>query len=210
MMAKAQKWSRLKTIVVTFLCGLGHVGSSVVIGAILVAAGMAFTEWDGSSWASWHEARGNLSAMLLMGVGAAFFVWGTIRALRGHTHAHVHVHEDGTAHAHKHDHSGAHMHVHDAKVVSLTPWVLFTIFVFGPCESLIPLMLASWATAGFGGMVLVVSAFSIVTVLTILVVVAGLLAGISQVPLGKLDRWSTALAGASLVLCGVAIQWWGL
>ena len=59
-------------------------------------------------------------------------------------------------------------------------------------------------------MVLVISAFSIVTVLTIVVVVAGLLVGISHIPLGKLDLWSTALAGASLVLCGAAIQWWGL
>ena len=210
MMAKAQNWSRLRTAVVTFLCGLGHVGSSVAIGAVLAVAGMAFTEWEGSEWASLHEARGGLAAWLLIGVGAALFIWGVMRALRGHTHTHVHVHEDAMIHAHEHDHTGAHMHVHESKVRHLTPWVLFTIFVFGPCESLIPLMLASWAVAGLGGTVLVASTFSVVTILTILGTVGVLTMGISCIPLGKLDRWLTALAGLSLVLCGVAIRWLGL
>ena len=210
MMAKAQEWSRWKTALITTLCGLGHVGSSVVIGVILATAGMAVAQWEGSSWASWHESRGSLSAWLLIGVGAAFLVWGIIQAFRGHTHSHVHYHENGTLHTHEHDHSGAHMHVHEAKVKSLTPWVLFAIFVFGPCESLIPLMLASWAMTGIGGMVLVVLVFSLATVLTILGTVAALLIGISSIPWGKVDRWSTALAGMSLVLCGAAIQWLGL
>lgn len=35
MMARAQDWSRKKTAWVTFLCGLGHVGSSLVIGLVL-------------------------------------------------------------------------------------------------------------------------------------------------------------------------------
>ena len=34
MMARAGNWSRLKTYVVAGLCGVGHVGSSIVIGAI--------------------------------------------------------------------------------------------------------------------------------------------------------------------------------
>jgi ABC-type nickel/cobalt efflux system permease component RcnA len=210
MMAKAQNWSRLKTAVVAFVCGLGHVGSSVVIGAALTAAGMALTEWEGSKWAAWQEARGSLAAWLLMGVGAAFLAWGVIRALRGRAHAHLHVHEDGTRHTHEHDHTVAHIHVHESGERRVTPWVLFVIFVFGPCESLIPLMLAAWAVTGLGGTVLVASVFSATTILTILGAVGVLMMGISRVPLGRLDRWSTAVAGLSLVLCGAAIQWLGL
>jgi ABC-type nickel/cobalt efflux system permease component RcnA len=210
MMAKAQSWSRLKTAVVALLCGLGHVGSSVVIGLMLCVAGMAFTEWEGSRWAGWHEARGSLTAWLLMGVGMGFFLWGLISAVRGRTHAHVHVHEDGAEHGHQHNHKARHMHVHETKVKSLTPWVLFTIFVLGPCESLIPLMLAAWVLAGMGGTLLVASAFSAVTLLTIVGTVGVLMLGISRIPLGKLDRWSTAVAGLSLGLCGVAIRWLGL
>lgn len=212
MMAKAQKWSRLKTGVITFLCGLGHVGSSVAIGAILAVAGMAFTEWSGSEWAAWHESRGSLAAWLLIGVGMAFFVWGVIRALRGkaHTHTHTHTHGPTGTHVHEHDHSGSHMHVHESKVKRITPWVLFTIFIFGPCESLIPLMLASWAVAGMGGTVLVAGAFSLVTILTILATVGVLMLGLSRIPVDKVGRWSTAMAGVSLMGCGAAIQWLGL
>jgi nickel/cobalt transporter (NicO) family protein len=210
MMAKAQNWSRTKTAWITTLCGLGHVGSSVVIGAILAVTGMAFTEWDGGSWVTVQEVRGGVAAWLLMGLGAALLIWGIVRAWRGHRHTHSHLHEDGTTHADEHAHVGDHMHVHEAKARRFTPWVLFAIFVFGPCESLIPLMLAAWAAAGLGGTVLVAGAFSLVTVLTILVTVFALMMGVSRIPLGSLDRWSTALAGVSLLFCGAAIQWMGL
>ena len=33
-MAGARKWPKLKTFFVTFLCGLGHIFSSVAIGAV--------------------------------------------------------------------------------------------------------------------------------------------------------------------------------
>jgi nickel/cobalt exporter len=34
MIAWARKWSGLKTMIVTFLCGVGHIASSVVLGLI--------------------------------------------------------------------------------------------------------------------------------------------------------------------------------
>ena len=34
MMARARRWNLIKTSWITFLCGLGHVGSSVIVGAI--------------------------------------------------------------------------------------------------------------------------------------------------------------------------------
>jgi ABC-type nickel/cobalt efflux system permease component RcnA len=210
MMAKAQRWSRRKTLMVTSLCGLGHVGSSVVIGIILAVGGMMFTEWDQSAWAAWHGARGDVAAWLLMGLGAALLVYGFVRALRGRTHSHPHLHPDGTVHTEVHDHTGGHMHVHDGKVKRLTPWMLFTIFVFGPCESLIPLMLASWAVAGAMGAALVAAVFSLATMVAILAMVGLLLPGVSRIPLGKANRWSMAVAGLSLVLCGAAIRWLGL
>ena len=210
MMAKAQRWSLLKTTVVSGLCGLGHVGSSVIIGFLLAVGGMAFTEWHGSRWAGWHDARGSIAAWLLIGVGAGLLLWGVHSALRGRKHTHAHLHEDSETHAHEHDHSAEHMHVHETKVRSLTPWVLFTIFVLGPCESLIPLMLAAWALTGMGGTGLVASAFSVVTIRTIVGVVLALMLGLSRINFGKLERWSTALAGLSLGLCGAAIQWLGL
>lgn len=223
MMAKAHAWTRRKTFWVTFACGLGHVGSSVLIGLLLIGAGTAWSQWETSSWAAFHEVRGSVAAWLLIGVGVALALWGIVRALRGVPHSHVHAHAGGEVHVHDHQHQGEHMHAHghepavaqhahdpERKVRTLTPWVLFTIFVFGPCESLIPLMLASWATAGVIGAGLVIGAFSLATVATIGLAVSALLVGASRLPLAGLDRWSTAIAGASLVLCGAGIQFLGL
>jgi ABC-type nickel/cobalt efflux system permease component RcnA len=210
MLSRAQRWSRAKTLRVTLWCGLGHVASSIVIGIVLGVAGMAFSQWEHSAWAGWHEGWGRVSAWLLVGVGAAFCVWGIVRALRRREHSHVHAHADGTVHVHPHDHNGAHMHAHDARARSVTPWVLFTLFVFGPCESLIPLMLAGWGIGGFGASLGVALVFSAATVVTIVGIVALLLAGVNRIPLGPMERWSTAIAGLSLVLCGLGIAYAGL
>ena len=42
-MAKSGKWSLFKTGCVTVLCGLGHVLSSILLGAIGIALGLAVT-----------------------------------------------------------------------------------------------------------------------------------------------------------------------
>jgi nickel/cobalt transporter (NicO) family protein len=215
MMAKAEHWSPWKTALITFLCGLGHVGSSIAIGAGLAAGGTAVSSWGDSRWSAFQDWRGDLAAWLLIGAGAAFFVWGMIRAKRNKPHTHVHLHEDGAYHEHSHAHRDEHMHVHAVgeQHHSLTPWVLFTIFIFGPCESLVPLMLAAWSAPGGGGLsavVLVAGAFSLATVATIMGVVGVLLMGVSRIPIGKFDRYSLAAAGVALALCGVAIKFLGL
>ncbi len=210
MMSKAQNWSKRKTALITFLCAVGHVVSSVIIGILLAWVGMAATDWAGSEFAFWHGIRGNLSAWLLIGVGFAFMVWGIKNALRGKTHSHVHIHDDSVKHSHEHDHKSEHMHVHKSSVSTITPWILFTIFIFGPCESLIPLMLSAWSISGYTGITLVSLIFGVTTVITIMATVSVLMMGINKIPLGNLNRWSTALAGFSLIACGSAIQFLGL
>jgi len=74
---------------------------------------------------------------------------------------------------------------------SITPWALFTIFVFGPCEPLIPILMYPAATkSGFFGVLMVVLVFGSVTVATMLAAVL--------------------IAGATICLCGLAIQFLGL
>jgi hypothetical protein len=88
--------------------------------------------------------------------------------------------------------------------------VLFIVFVFGPCESLIPLMLAAQGLGGLGATVLTAGAFTVATVGTIIGTVTLLQAGIDLVPLGRLERWTHAAAGMSLVACGAAVGFLGL
>ena len=86
--------------------------------------------------------RGNIAAWLLIGFGLAYLVWGIRRAYRNQLHTHTHTHQSEDRHTHTHSHNQDHTHVHNGKdTPNVTPWVLFTIFVFGPCEPLIPILM---------------------------------------------------------------------
>jgi nickel/cobalt exporter len=205
-MAKSGKWSKVKTIWITVLCGIGHVLSSVVIGLIGIAAGIAVSKLEGI-----ESFRGDIAAWLLIAFGLVYFVWGLKRAIKNKPHAHVHVHPDGTMHEHKHTHQLEHTHVHEKPAKkSMTPWILFTIFIFGPCEPLIPLLMYPAAAHSTYGVALVAFVFSITTIGTMLAVVMVSLWGINLLPMEKLERYTHALAGAAICLSGCAIVFLGL
>ena len=213
LMGRAGGWSRTKTIVVTLLCGVGHLIGSVVLGAIGIAGGVAISRIEGV-----EAVRGDVAAWGLIAFGLVYGAWGLRRALRRRTHSHVHTHGDGTVHAHTHNHMADHAHVHtqvQAKPTNgtarrLTPWVLFTVFVLGPCEPLIPLLMYPAAVESTTGVVLVTAIFGTVTLLTMTGAVIALQAGMHRLPLGSVERYAHALAGASVALCGMAIQFLGL
>ena len=204
-MAKARKWSMAKTAWITFLCGLGHIGSSVVLGLVGVAAGIAISRLDGL-----ESFRGNIAGWALMAFGFAYLVWGIHRAVKNRPHSHMHLHADGSAHTHSHSHSEDHAHVHESRPASITPWVLFTIFVLGPCEPLIPIVMYPAARHSTTGLIVVTAVFGSITILAMLGIVLVSSFGINLLPMGKLERYSHALAGATICLCGVAIQFLGL
>jgi hypothetical protein len=123
----------------------------------------------------------------------------------------VHLHEDASEHNHSHVHTHEHTHVHEAaNAPNITPWVLFTIFVFGPCEPLIPLVMYPAARSNWVGLALVTGTFGGVTILTMLSLVLLSTFGISFLPLGKVERYTHAIAGAAITLCGAAIVFLGL
>jgi ABC-type nickel/cobalt efflux system permease component RcnA len=158
-------------------------------------------------------------------------VWGVRRAWRGQGHSHLHAHADGTLHLHHHSHQADHLHPHspgeghvdtrnqgagqahpspEPEAASLTPWVLFVIFLLGPCEALIPLLMFPAATDSFGVLLLVTATFGVATVGTMLGIVLAGLEGVQRLPVGGLERWSHTLAGFIILLCGVAIRFLGI
>ncbi len=205
-MARANNWSSLKTFWITFLCGIGHVGSSVLLGVIGIAFGMAISNVE-----VFESVRGNLAAWILIGFGLAYFIWGLRRAIQNKPHHHFHNHEDGVVHEHKHVHVNAHAHVHQKEgKKNLTPWILFTIFVLGPCEPLIPILMYPAAKNSLGGLILITSIFGIVTIVTMLGIVTLTLKGIKFLPTKQLERYIHAIAGATIFLSGIGIQFLGL
>jgi nickel/cobalt exporter len=203
---RARKWSLRKTLVVSFFCGLGHVLSSVVLGFVGIALGMAVTRLEGA-----ESFRGGIAAWLLIGFGFAYFIWGVHRAIKNRPHKHLHLHADGDEHEHLHTHETEHAHVHSKKKeASLTPWILFTIFVFGPCEPLIPLVMYPAAKQNIPGVILVASVFALTTILTMLTIIAISSWGVRFIRLGKLERYVHALAGAMIFVSGISVQFLGL
>ena len=209
-MARARRWSMLRTTMITILCGIGHVVGSVVLGFIGIIAGIAVFQLEGV-----ESIRGDIAGWLLLGFGLAYFVWGIRRAIRNKPHTHPHVHEDGTVHLHEHTHHEDHVHVHDAEApaseapaakANITPWVLFAIFVFGPCEPLIPLLMFPAAKGTIMDVVIVACVFSAATITTMTTLVLIGYRATGWIPTRSLERYSHALAGFALVACGAAIK----
>ena len=199
-LAKARQWSVKKTVWITAACGVGHIAGSVALGMLGIALGIGVRQLEVI-----ESQRGDIAAWLLVGFGIAYAAWGTVRALRNKPHTHLHVHADGVEHSHTHSHTSNHLHPHGANGQSLTPWILFTIFVFGPCEPLIPLLMYPAATLSPGAVALVAGVFGLVTIATMIAVVLVSIAGLSFVAAQRLGRWSHALAGTTILLCGIAI-----
>ena len=205
-MAKARQWPLRKTLAIAFFSGLGHVLSSVLLGFVGLALGLAVNRLEATE--SW---RGNAAAWLFIGFGFAYLVWGLHRAVKNKPHRHEHCHADGGMHEHLHQHESDHVHVHERKEkANITPWVLFTIFVFGPCEPLIPLVMYPAAKHNLLGVILVASAFSVATIATMLAIIAFSTWGLTFVRLGRLERYAHALAGGTIFLSGLAVQFLGL
>lgn len=205
-MAKVRRWSLLKTTIITFVCGLAHVASSVILGFLGIAAGMAVFKLE-----AFESIRGEAAAWLLLVFGFTYFIWGIHRAIRNKPHRHIHSHSLADTHEHTHAHSGKHAHIHEAGGrADITPWVIFTIFVFGPCEPLIPMLMYPAAKGNMVSVALVATVFAIATISTMLILVLALSFGLMKLPLARMERYSHALAGFAIIMCAVAIKFLGL
>src|SRR5512133_851038 len=99
-MAKARKWTWLRTTLITVGCGIGHVGSSILIGLIGIALGLGVEKIQG-----FESARGNWAGWAMFIFGLGYFAWGIWKGLKNKPHRHIHVHEGGQVHIHSHNHS---------------------------------------------------------------------------------------------------------
>jgi nickel/cobalt transporter (NicO) family protein len=204
-LSKARKWRGSRTTLITLFCGLGHVLSSVILAFAGVALGAAVF-----SIQSIESFRGSIAAWFMIIFGFTYFIWGIHHALRSVRHEHEHIHLGEEPHAHFHDHTEGHTHVHNGKPGSITPWVLFIVFILGPCEPLIPLVMYPAARHDTGAVILVVSVFGLTTVAVMLTMVLASYYGMSKISLPKLEKYSHSLAGLAILLCGGAVKLLGL
>lgn len=178
-LSKARQWSLKKTLLTTVCCGIGHVGSSVVIGLLGITLGVAISRIEG-----FESVRGGLAGWAFFLFGLIYMVYGLARALRDKPRGHV---DDEEA------------------TKKLTPWILFIIFVLGPCEILVPLLMYPAAQHSTSGVLAITLLFSAVTILTMCAAVAFGYYGLKILPRNNLDRYAHAIAGAAICLSGFAI-----
>jgi len=200
MLARARGWSHGRTAWITGVCGTGHVLASLLLAGACTALGLSLARLE-----TIDLGRGALAAWLLVAFGVAYGTWGARKALRvsrglePHAHGHrVHLHRRGDQ-----------PHAHAGPKVTPTFWTLFVVFVLGPCEPLIPLVMlpaarGRWLTAA--GVALV---FGLTTVVTMVGLTLLQVAGLKRLDFGPLERWSHALSGAIIAASGLAVIWLG-
>lgn len=202
-LSKARRWSLRKTLWISIGCGLGHVFSSILLGFVGISFG-----WAVGELVSIEGQRGTIASWLLLSFGVLYTLWGLRKGFLGHTHSHIingkiisHSHEKGLDEKNEQDHLEKH---------NTTPWMLFLIFVFGPCEPLIPILMYPAIQKDLWTLVAVVVAFSLATLLTMVSVVALAYRGLSFLKLDALERWTHALAGGaiSIVAAGMVFLGW--
>ena len=204
-MGEARRWTIRRTMIITFLCGLGHVLSSVIVGFIGIGAGISLSKLKFI-----ESFRGNIAAWLLITFGLVYMLISLRSLYRKKKHVHAHHHTDGTDHEHEHGHFSGHSHIHLKDKKNMTPWILFLIFVLGPCEPLIPIVMYPAAENNFHGVIIVSLLFSLVTIATMMSVVLAFRLGLSHINLRPLERYVNVIAGATILISGLAIQFLGL
>jgi nickel/cobalt exporter len=204
-LSHARKWNIRKTMFITFLCGLGHVSSSIILGFIGIAIGISITKL-----VSVETFRGNIAAWLFIAFGLVYMIVSFRNVIKKKKHTHSHFHLSGEKHEHEHDHHEEHTHIHEKEMENTTPWILFLIFVFGPCEPLIPLVMYPAAEHNISGVVTVSLLFSAVTIATMMSIVLGFKLGFNKINLKPVEKYAHVIAGAMIFFSGLAIQFLGL
>jgi hypothetical protein len=196
-LSKSRGWSFAKTLMWTVICGCGHVWSSVLLGL-----GGAAIGWSLSKIKIWEAVRGGIAGWALLSFGLVYGIWGWIRAKQNKAHKHFDIYEDGSVYVYEHRH-GEIVYPQDRNVV--TPWVMFLIFVLGPCEPMIPLLYFPAAKSSWWSVMLLIIVYTIFTLASMLLMVILGYYGIGFLKTEKLERYMHAIGGVTIFICGAGM-----
>lgn len=196
-LSKSRGWSLPKTIWWTLVCGSAHVFSSVLLGMGGVALGWSFSKITGI-----ETIRGDWAGWLLLTFGTGYAIWGLIRARQNRTHRHFDVYADGSVYVYEHQHGSA---VAPNRRHAVTPWVLFLVFILGPCEPMLPLLYLPAAKHSVINMGLLVGVYTLFTLASMVALVALCYLGIPTLKTEKLEPYMHALAGTTIFTCGLGV-----
>ncbi len=204
-LARAQKWSLQKLLVVTNLCGVGHVLSSLLLGWVGISLGTAIEQLE-----LIETRRGQLAAWLLIGFGIAYAVCSVYRRPRRVSPGHHRLGHLVAAHLDLGERKSPSSPSQGLPKSTLTVWTLFIIFVFGPCEPLIPLLMAPAFEHHWLSVIGVALAFGFVTLSTMSILVTLGYYGLKVSPFLFLERHMHTACGVTIAATGCAIRVLGI
>jgi nickel/cobalt exporter len=204
-LSKARNWSQTRTLWITFISGIGHVGGSVVLGLIGIALGISVSRIEAV-----EASRGNVVAWMLMAFGVLYMAYGIYKYVNRGAHVHFPAFLRPKSIRHRDLHLGDRDLERENDVGRLTPWILFLIFVFGPCEVLIPMLVYPAAKFSGLGIFLVALVFGIGTIGTMLLVVLLGYRGVSLIRFKGKEHQIHLLAGLVILLAGAGMLFLGL
>ena len=200
-LSKSNNWTVKRTILITLICGVGHVVSSVVLGL----GGIAFG-WSLSKIRWLENVRGGIAAWAIFILGIIYIIYSFIQLKRNKLHKHFDVYGDGNMYVYEHQHGTA---VQPQQRRKVTPWIMFIVFVLGPCEPLIPLLSFPAAQQSIYGITLLVSVFTLFTLVTMITMVMLGYYGISFFNVAKMQKYVHVLAGSVIMICGAGMLFMG-
>jgi hypothetical protein len=196
-LSKSRGWTYRRTLLWTAICACGHVWGSVLLGLAAAAIG-----WSLSKVGWLQVVRGGVAGWFMLLFGICYGCWGLWRAYKNKPHKHFDMYADGEMYVYEHQHGQA-VAMQDRHKV--TPWVMFIIFLTGPCEPMVGLMCSPAIAHSLWGLWLLIIVYTAATLLTMLVMVTLGYLGIAFVKTEKIERYVHALGGLTLVVCGVGM-----
>lgn len=207
--ARAQRWTRPKTLLVTGFAGTGHVLFTTALGVLVVWGGMAI-----------NSRIGNSFSFLAGGALIALGIFYLVRQIRG-AHGHVHLF-GGHSHHHHHDHDHDHEHLHsdedpieeEERVLEQdwsrrrSDWAailgLFALLSFSPCEAFLPVFLTG-AKYGWVGFILLSAVLAVATVAGMITFTWLTLLGLQRLRVRMLEKYEPLIISGVFCLLGILV-----
>jgi nickel/cobalt transporter (NicO) family protein len=185
--ARAQRWNRSKTLVITAMAATGHACFTAALGLIVAWLGIALSDRIGA-----------LFPWIAGGALISFGLFYIIRQLTGHTHTHLHLGHGG----HSHPHAENRMSLSKSDLAAISS--LLALLTFSPCEAFVPVYV-SGIRYGWHGFALLTIILTVATIAGMVAFTGLALTGIEQVKLRFFEKYEAGVMGALLCAVGVLI-----
>jgi hypothetical protein len=181
------------------LAGIAHVLISLLLGAVIIAAGLQFRS-------TVQNAQDTIIGCLLIATGLGFGAFELLGP--GHTHDHPHGHSQSHDHHHDHDHDSygddSRGHLERGGARGLAAIMVPFGAAASPDLTILPVFLAATAAGAataIGSLVI----FAVVTITTIVGLTLTAATGGYQIHGQWLERWGNALTAIILIVIGALV-----